>query len=758
MGIQRRVSRRQFFISTAAVGGGMVIGLTWVRDASAAFADRDPWQVPDKPGVAELSPWLTIGPDDIVTVRSSTPDIGNGVMTQTAMTITEELECDWDKVRVEFASANRDFIEKNVYSAAGPLAYFSGRSTAPNRMPVLLQVGASARERLKTAAAQTWNVPVGEIEAKKSVLTHRPTGRTLRYGEVAARAATIKLETEPKPKPQSEWTLLGKATPPRLQNPLITNGSINYGIDVRLPNMVYAALLQSPVHGGKLKSYDFAKIKDMPGVRSVVVVDPSEPRKLAQDVKSPFPLGLSAAQSAVAVIADHYWQAKRALDALPVEWDDGPGANWKSTEQLNQAAYDALKKEGSKIEKSRGNALELVDKQSKVVEASYLTPYCDHVTMEPLNGTALVTPDRVDVWHPSQHSQQGLYIAAEETGLPIEKVHFHQTWVGTGFGRRVYGDDARMVVAVAKKFPGRPVQVIWSREESIRQGRLRALMAARLKAGLGPDGLPVAWLAYASGGRGFSMRGLHDGAYAADDGIIPNVHVTSETLQTHILTGPYRGPGFNSTAFFIETFTDECALAAGIDPLEYRLRLYAKWPDPGWIKCLKEVAEKSGWGKPLPRGMGQGIAISNWGMGGKPRAGTTVAAVATVEVSRRGELKIHAMDVAFDTGRIVNRDAIASQMEGGVIFGLNMTLNEGLKIKDGRVVEGNYDEYPMLRMADMPKKINVHFGGLSDHDRFGEIGEPPVGPIGPAVGNAIFRATGKRLRTTPFRELDLSWS
>lgn len=756
MGIHKEISRRDFVISTAVVGGGLAITATW-SGAFAASGSTTPWATPTPANVGEFTPWLTIAPDDTVTVRVNSPDLGNGIVTQFAMTMTEELECDWDKVRVEYASATRDYLEGGVYSKGGGLSYFSGRSTSPGKMEIMLQVGASARERLKAAAAEQWSVPVSEIEAKKSVLTHKPSGRTLRYGEVAVKAAAIKLETEPKPKPQSEWTFLGKASPAKLQIPMITNGSLVYGIDVREPNMLYAAILQSPVHGGKLKSYDFDKIKGLPGVRGVAVVDPSEPRKMADDkVKSPFPLGLSAPQSAVAVVADHYWQAKVALDALPVEWDDGPGAQWKTTEQLNKAAYDAIQKPGSKVELTRGNTLEIIDKQSKVVEATYLTPFNDHATMEPLNGTARVTADRVDVWHPSQHSQQGFYIAAEETGMALEKVFFHQTWVGTGFGRRVYGDDVRMVVAVAKKFPGRPVQVIWSREESIRQGRFRALMATKLKAGLDKDGMPVAMTAYAAGAKGFSVRGLHDGAYGAT--LIPNVHITSEPLNTHFLTGPYRGPGYNSTAFFLETFIDECAVAAGIDPLEYRLRLFAKYPDAGWTKCLKEVATKANWGKSLPKGRGQGIAISNWGMGGKAEAGTTVACVAEVEVSKKGDLKIVALDVSFDTGRIVNEDAIRAQVEGGAIWGVNMTLNEGLHIKDGRIVEGNYDQYPMVRMADIPKTIGVHFGGLSGHDRMGEIGEPPVGPIGPAIGNAIFRATGKRLRTTPFREHDLSWA
>ncbi len=473
----------------------------------------------------------------------------------------------------------------------------------------------------------------------------------------------------------------------------------------------------------------------MPGVKAVVTVDPSEKRTPPEQA-TPFPLGLTAPQSAIAVIADHYWQARKALDALPVEWEDGAGVQWKSTEQIYDAARKALDKPGEKVEASVGNAALAMAQQPKVIEATYQTPYCDHVTMEPLNGTAMVTPDRVDVWHPSQHSHQGLMIASDETGVPPEKVFFNQTFVGGGFGRRAYGDDLRMVIAVARKFPGRPVKVMWSREESMRQGRYRALMASKFQAGLGADGMPKAFIVRASG-KGMSISGLSNNPYTST--ILPNVQVESQTLPLHILAGPYRGPGYNSNAFFTETFIDECAHAANIDPLEYRLRLFANYPDAGWVKCLKEASSKAGWGKALPKGVGQGIAISNWGMAGKPEAGTTVCAVATVEVTQKGNLSVQAIDIAFDTGRVMNRDAVAAQIEGGVIFGLNMSLNENLTIKNGRIVEGNFDEYPMLRIGDVPKAINVHFGGLSNNPRYHEIGEPPAGVVGPAVGNAIFK-------------------
>ncbi len=751
------MNRREFLINAAAVGGGLAIGITWSDESSAAFVNPEPWAQPLIPGTVEFTPWVSIGKDNIVTVRVTSPDLGNGIMTQFAMTLTEELNCDWSKVRAEYAPANRNLKEKNVYSQPGGiLGYFSGRSTGPERTASLLQVGASARERLKEAAAQSWGVPRAEVEAKNSVVSHKKSGKKLTYGEIAEKAAVIKLDSEPKPKDAKDWWFLGKASPVKLQLPLITNGSAVYGIDVKLPDMVYAALMQSPVHGGKLKSYDFEKVKNMPGVRGVAVVDPSEPRAALDPKIVPFPLGLSAPQSAIAVIADHYWQAKKALEAMPMEWDDGPGAQWKNDAQVVKAAKDALDREGKKIEVTRGKPLELLDKQAKVVEGTYYTPYCDHVTMEPLNGTCKVTADRVDVWHPSQHSQQGLFVTAHETGVAPENVYVHQTWVGGGFGRRVYSDDIRMVAAVAKKFPGRPVKVIWSREESMRQGRFRALEAAKLRAGLGADGMPVAFHVRSTGGPGKSVRYLADGPHAS--GMIENVQVESDIIPLNILTGPYRGPGYNSNSFFIETFFDECAVAAGIDPMEYRLKLFAKWPDKGWTKCLNEVKTKARWGRKLPKGWGQGVAIVNWGMGGKPEHGTTVAAVATVEVSKQGVLRIDSIDIAFDTGRIANRDAIAAQIEGGVIFGLNMALNEQLTVENGRIVEGNYHEYPMLRIGDMPKRINVHYGGLSGHERMAEIGEPPVGAVGPAVGNAIFKATGKRVRAMPFRLQDLSWT
>jgi isoquinoline 1-oxidoreductase beta subunit len=311
-----------------------------------------------------------------------------------------------------------------------------------------------------------------------------------------------------------------------------------------------------------------------------------------------------------------------------------------------------------------------------------------------------------------------------------------------------------MVVAVAKKAPGRPVHVIWSREEVLRQGRYRPMVAAKLTARLDDHGMPVALRAHASGA-GLSLSGLQDCVYAG--GSIPNFQVETSTLPIHLLPGPYRGPGYNSNAFIIESFIDECAAAAKVDPLEYRLKLLDGWPDPHWAKCLNELGAQSGWGGTLPRGQGRGVAICNWSGAGRPNAGTTVAAVARVEVSPAGKLTVQQIDLAIDPGGIINQDAVLAMLEGGAIFGLNMTLNEELTVKDGRIVEGNYNEYPMVRMRDVPM-LRVHFGGISNGDRFSEAGEAPVGPVGPAIANAIFAATGKRIRQTPLRKQDLSWT
>jgi isoquinoline 1-oxidoreductase beta subunit len=615
-------------------------------------------------------------------------------------------------------------------------------------MKALMQAGASARERLRAAAAAQWKVPAREIEARDGVMLHARSQRQASYGELAARAATIKLRAEPTPKPREQWTLLTKQMRPMVHARAVVNGSSVYGMDVRVPGMLYAALLQCPVHGGRLKSYDFDAIRNLPGVRGVAVVDPDEPRR---NYKKPADWANTDAQAGIAVVAEHYWQARKALEKLPVTWDFGAGAQVKNTQQIYDGLYAQLEKPGAELLIDVGDAPRLLAAAgATVVDAAYHTPYSEHATMEPLNGTACVTAERVDLWHPTAMVLQALVIASEETGVPQQSIHHHQPLVGGSFGRRVNCDDVRMVVAVAKKFPGTPIHVIWSREETFRQGKYRDLHAVRLRASLGADGLPESFHSHVAAWKPV-MFGMADAVYVK--GPIPNVRIETSTVESHVLRGQYRGPGYNSHCFFVEGFIDECAARAGIDPLEYRLRLLARWPDAGWKNCLEVAAKHAGWGSPLQEGQGRGIAIGNFGGAGAPHAGCTVACVARVEV--KPEIRVLALDIAFDCGQVLNMNAVHAQLEGAAIFGLNMALNEEITFENGRVIEGNFDAYPMLRLADIPK-ISIHTDALSGHERHANVGEAGVGVIGPAIANAVFAANGTRLRAMPFRKQKLS--
>lgn len=752
---EKTLNRRQFIICGSLATGGLALGVL--------CAEADPTGTPSTArgpaGIAdnELSAWIEIARDDTITIRGPTPEIGNGSMTQVAMNVTEELACDWSRVKVEFCSIQRDYLEKGVYNV-GFLPFFAGHATDKLRMKHALQLGASARERLKAAAAARWNVPVSEIEAKNSVLTHSSSRRRLRYGDVAAAAAKITLPTEPALKPPSEWTFLGKASPAKLHIPQVVTGKTIYGIDVKVPGMVHAALRQAPVQGGTLKSHKPEAVLSMPGVRAVVVIDPSKTKGSPVPSKGSWGTTDNRAQSAVAVIADHYWQAKVALEALPVEWDSGPGGQWASDDQIYKAARALHDDSSGRVVRKAGDVTSVTG--DKVVEGVYSTPYAENAMMEPLNGTALVTQDNVEVWCPTQDVIQAYWVAIDESGVPPERVKFHQTYVGGGFGRRTQADDVRMVVAVAKEYPGVPVKTIWSREECFQQGRYRTPIITRFKAILGDDGYPQAVTSRVSfvGSRPpFQLTFGYDDMPYFTSGIIPNIHFSQTKLPVHVLNGAYRGPCFNSHAFLVETFIDECAIAAGIDPLEYRLKLVSKWDKP-WTDCLRVAAEKADWHQPLAKGEGLGIAITCWPQAAMRNTGTIVCAVARVKVSNSGELSVKQLDITFDCGSVANPDAVRAQIEGGAIYSMNMTLNEQMTIKDGAMVERNFDHYPMLRLGDRLPQINVHFDALSGHERFEIIGEAPVGPVGPAIGNAIFQAIRKRLRSTPFRNYDLNWT
>lgn len=746
------LGRRRFLVSTSVLAGGMMLGM-----GELVRADSEGRWAPDSPAPHELSPWLEITPEDKVLIRVPTPEIGNGAMTQMAMNLTEELACDWSKVSVEFSSINRDYVEDGVYTR-GFLPWFGGHGNDHDRMGYALQLGASARERLRTAAAQKWEVPVAEVVAKDSVLSHQPSGRTLKFGDVAEAAAGITLAGEPALKPRSEWTFLGKASPAKLHIPAVTRGEAVFGIDVKVPGMVHAALKQSPIHGGTLKSHKPEAVLKMPGVRAVVVVDPAKTRGTELEQQSTWGFSTNQAQSAVAVIADHYWQAKKALDALPCEWDNSAANAWDNSAEIYAATAALHDKPPGKALRQAGDVSAVTE--GTVVEHDYSTPYAENAMIEPLSATAAVAEDRAEVWCPTQDMLQAYWVVIDETGFAPEQVFMHQTLVGGRFGRGTQADDVRMAVAVAREYPGVPVKTIWSREECFAQGRYRTPMNTRFKAVLGEDGYPQAVtsrVCFTGTHPLYQLTLGYDDMPYFTSGIIPNLHMSSSNLPVNIMNGAYRGPCYNSHVFTVETFIDDCAVAADIDPLEYRLHLMSKW-DKSWSDCLRVAAEKAGWGTKLPKGEGIGIAISNWPAGAMREAGTVMCTVARVAVSQAGELTVKQVDVAFDCGQVANPDAVRSQIEGGVIFGMNMTLNEELAIENGATPDLNFDRYPMLRMGDNLPPINVHFDALSGHERINIIGEAPVGPVGPAIGNAIYQATGKRLRSTPFRKHDLSWS
>ena len=731
----RLLSRREFMVATASVAGGFALSVMPRSMATAKSAESS----------REISPWIVIAADDTVTIRMSAPEAGTGNTTQAALYVAEELHCDWQKIRIEPLSFTRNAREDHLYTkSSGIWSTFAGGGTQPEVMQTMLQAGASARERLRAAAASRWNVSADEVMARDGLLTHAATQRQATYGELAQDASRIELSQEPPLKRREEWTVLTRQNPARLHLRSVVDGTSVYGIDVRLPGMLYAALLQCPVQGGTLKRFNFDAVRHMPGVRGYAVVDPSEPR---QKVDRPAYWADTDPSSAIAIVAEHYWQARQALDALPVEWDFGDGAQWKSTQQVYDAVLKRLDAPADESVKQAGNA-HAFDETDDELAATYFAPFSEHATMEPLNGTALVTRDRVELWHPFAMVLQALAITTEETGVGAENIHVHLPLVGGSFGRRVGCDDLRMVLAVAKKFPGTPVHVIWSREETFRQGRYRDLQAARLRARFDAEGLPQSLHVHVAGHSPL-LLGLEN--TACTNGCIPDVRIEKSTVAMHLRTGQYRGPGYNTLCFFVESFMDECATRAGIDPLDYRLRLAAKWPDPGWTNCLKEVAAQAGWGRKLPKGQGQGIAVANWGMQGKPHQGTTVAVIATLEVEDSGSFIVHAIDLAFDCGQVVNEDSVRAQLEGGVLFGLNMCLNEELNVEDGRIVEGNFDRYRMVRMAEMPRAIRIHTGAVSGHARYSGVGEVSVGIVAPAIANAFFAATGQRIRSMPFR-------
>ena len=720
-------SRRHFILTAVSAAGGLVVGIAAAPDsARAATISKQPWNDNDR-APHELDAWIAIDPDDSILIRYQRSEMGQGSMTALPMIITEELQCDWSKVRIEYASSTRSVRENRVYGDM----FSHGSMSVRQSQKKMQQVGASARERLIAAAAARWKVAASECVAAQSVVTHRPSGRTLRYGQLAADAAKVKLVEEPAIKTPAQFTFIPRPIP-RVDLVHKTDGSAKFGMDAQIPDMVFAAINACPVPGGKLKSVDDSVLSNAPGIVRVVKLD-----------------------NAVAVVATGtFWRAKRALSRLQPEWDVGAAGSVDSA-QLS-AQFRAALTQRMVSARNDGDVDRAMSGAVKTFDAIYETPYLSHSPMEPMNATVNLQPDRLDVWVGTQDAEAALGAAARVSGLKPEQVHIHNAFLGGGFGRRDANDEIAQAIAIAKVVK-RPVKLIWTREEDTRQDRFRPHAVVGFKAATDADGMPIAWSMRVVTSSIFKSVGIPFPADRAEPPAVdclannsydvPNTRVELLIKDTHLPVWFYRAPGGNQHVFAIEGFLDEIASASGIDPYLMRRKLLKGKTD--WLKVLDTAAEKGDWGKPLPSGSGRGIAICSF-------TDSLCAQVAEVTVKPDGHLKVNRVTVALDTRHMVNPQTVAEQAEGSVIFGLSAALYGKITIKDGAAVQGNFDTYRMVRLADAPR-IDVHLVP-SGGDIWGGAGEPGVPPVAAAVANAIFAATGKRIRTLPIIDTDLSAS
>ena len=704
------MERRAFLQVGGTIGAGLVIG----------FRIPAPNDQPDAAFVPNA--WLSIGTDGTITVISDKSEMGEGNHTALAMIVAEELDADWSKVKVGPVPDNPAKWSRGMVTG--------GSTSVHTSWDILRKAGATARAMLISAAAKSWGVEPAACRAQNSVVSH--ANHRLSYGELASKAASIPVPENPPLKDPKDFRIIGRRTR-RLDTPSKVNGSAVFGIDIKLPGMLIATIERSPVFGGKVKSFDAAAARALPGVKHFIPIEPV-----------PW-TGTSGAwgtgtAGGVAVVADSYWQAVQARQALRIVWDEGPNATLggipaKLASFADQPGVEA---------RSTGDARAALAAAAKRIEATYEVPFLHHATMEPMNCTAHVRADGCDVWTGTQNQTRAQQVAAEASGLPIESVRVHTTLLGGGFGRRLESDFVAEAVLISKAVQA-PVKVIWSREDDTRHSFYRPATWNRLAAGLDAQNKPVAWMHHIvappilikfgpldKGLDSTSVDGASDAPYA-----FPNIFVDQVAPEFPVPLGFWRSVGASQNAFVVECFLDEVAAAAGRDPYELRRELLQA--KPRHLRTLELAATKAGWGTPLPAGRGRGIALAEW-------APTTCAEVAEVSVGPDGTVRVHRVVCAVDCGPVVNPDTIEAQMQSGVVFGLSAALYGEITVEQGRVQQGNFNDYQMLRMAEMPV-VEVHI--VPSTDKLGGIGEPSVPPVAPAVCNAIFAATGKRIRRLP---------
>jgi isoquinoline 1-oxidoreductase subunit beta len=720
---------RREFLGTAAAGS-LALGFSTFAPSLVTAA------TPASAALPEVNAWVVIQPDERVIIRIARSEMGQGTLTGLAQLVAEELECDWKRVKTEYPTPGQSLARKRPW---GDFSTGGSRGVRGSHEYVRMG-GATAKAMLVQAAADNWKVPASECSVAKGVITHGPSKRTTTYGKVAAAAAKLTPPTGLKVKDAKDWTLAGKSIA-RLDTREKTNGSQIYGTDVKLPGMLNAAIKDCPVFGGKITKFDADVVTKMPGVKKVVRVN----------------------DSTVAVVADTWWRAKKALDALPIEYDLGPNA------KVQQADILATLKEGLDAEKavvgnSNGSVAEAIKGAARVIEATYSYPHQNHATMEPMNATAKWTPERCEVWTPTQNGEGALAAAAEAAGLAPEKCEVYKLHLGGGFGRRgAVHDWVRQVVAIAKQMPGTPIKLIWSREEDMAHGQYHPITACRMKAGLDKDGAITGLHMRISGqsilaglfpqrvqdGRDpVVFQGLNAGGGEAMIGYsFPNLLVDHAMRNPHVPPGFWRGVNLNQNTLYLECFLDEIAHSTQKDPLALRRELMKNHPKH--LAVLNAAAERAGWGKPAPDIAGRKVFR---GLAQCHGFGSYVAACAEVSVSSTGDIKIHRIVAATDPGHAVNPQQIEAQVEGSFVYGLTAMLYGECTVKDGRIEQLNFDTYPMMRLAEMPKVETVI---LASGGFWGGVGEPTIAVAAPAVLNAIFAATGKRLRDMPIKHANL---
>jgi isoquinoline 1-oxidoreductase beta subunit len=719
MNYQPKFDRRSFLVGSAAAVGGLSLGFH-IPFGDEAVAGETP----------EVNAWVVVKPDETVVIRIARSEMGQGTLTGLAQMVAEELDCEWSKVTYEFPTPGQNVARKRVWGDF----FTAGSQGIRSSNELVRKGGAAARMMLVEAAAAEWKVPAAECSAADGKITHKDQSTT--YGKVASAAGKAEPPKDIKLKDPKDWKIIGKGMK-RLDTADKTQGKTIYGIDVRLPGMMYAAFKACPVNGGKIKSFDAAKITGRRGVKKVAQVE----------------------DYGVAVIADSWWRAKTALDALPVEWDLGEGAK-ASNATIAAWLKEGLDSDDGLVGNKGGDVKAGLASAAKKVEAVYAYPYQHHVTMEPQNATVLYTPEKCEVWTSTQNGEAALATASEASGLPVPKCEVYKTFLGGGFGRRATSQDyVRQAVLIAKEMPGTPVKMLWSREEDMTHGWYHPITQCKMTAGLDKDNNLTA-IHYRISGQSIlagvmparmqdgkdpaTFSGFYPGGNEAVYGYtVPNILVDHSMRNPHLHPGFWRGVNINHNAIYIESFMDELAKEVGMDALEFRRKLMKDHPKH--LAVLEKVAANGDWGKPMPSGSGRGLAQAH-------AFGSYVACCAEVTVTGN-KVKINRLVAATDPGYAVNPAQIERQVAGSFVFGLTGLFLGGIDVKDGKVEQENFDTYDMMRIAQMPK---VEVTVMGSGGFWGGVGEPTICVAAPAVLNAITAATGKRYRTFPLRNEGLT--